>query len=65
VRLSNDDGATWPVSRTIHPGPSAYSSLAVLPDQTIACLFEGGEGSPYEKIILARFPLSWLLGSDE
>ncbi|HVR35831.1 MAG TPA: sialidase family protein [Methylomirabilota bacterium] len=65
VRLSNDEGATWPVSRTIHPGPSAYSSLAVLPDRTIACLFEGGEGNPYEKIILARFPLSWLLGSDE
>jgi sialidase-1 len=65
VRLSNDEGATWPVSRTIYQGPSAYSSLAVLPDQTIACLFEGGDGNPYEKIILARFPLTWLSRSDE
>ncbi|HWI58408.1 MAG TPA: sialidase family protein, partial [Bacillota bacterium] len=61
VRLSEDEGATWPVGRTLHAGPAAYSSLAVLPDRTIACLYESGEANPYQRIVLARFPLSWLM----
>jgi len=60
VRLSPDDGQTWPDARLIHAGPSAYSCLVVLPDKTIGCLYECGEGHPYERISLARFPLSWL-----
>lgn len=60
VRLSYDEGATWPVSQEIHAGPAAYSCLTILPDKAIGCLFERGEKSPYEKITLARFPLSWL-----
>ena len=35
VRVSYDEGATWPVSRTLHAGPSAYSCLTILPDQSI------------------------------
>jgi BNR/Asp-box repeat. len=31
VRLSRDGGATWSVSRLLYEGPSAYSSLALLP----------------------------------
>jgi len=60
IRASYDEGATWAASKVLHPGPSAYSCLAVLPDKTIACLFECGEKSPYEKISLARIPLDWL-----
>lgn len=60
VRVSYDEGKTWAVSKTIHAGPAAYSCLTVLPDRTIACLFERGEKGPYETIALARFPLSWL-----
>jgi sialidase-1 len=60
VRLSYDDGATWPLSRTIHAGPSAYSCLVVLPDQRVGCLYECGAKSSYEKIVLARFPVTWL-----
>src|SRR5262249_48621608 len=30
IRLSQDEGKTWPVARTIHEGPAAYSCLAVL-----------------------------------
>jgi hypothetical protein len=33
--VSRDDGKTWPVSKTLHEGPAAYSCLAVLPDKTI------------------------------
>jgi sialidase-1 len=60
VRVSYDEGETWPVSKLIFAGPAAYSSLAVLPDQSIACLFECGQTNSYETISLARIPLSWL-----
>jgi sialidase-1 len=60
VRLSRDGGRTWPESRVIHEGPSAYSSLAVLRDKTVGLLYERGEKRAYERITFARFPLSWL-----
>jgi sialidase-1 len=65
VRLSYDEGLTWAVSRVLHDGPSAYSSLAVLPARSIGLLFERGDRSPYERITFARFTLEWLTsGSD-
>jgi len=60
VRLSYDEGVSWPVSRLLDERPSAYSSLAVLPDGKIGCLYERGEESAYEKITFARFSLGWL-----
>jgi sialidase-1 len=60
VRLSYDEGKTWPVSKVIHPGPSAYSCLAVLPDGSIGLLYERGKAAPYEAITFARFNLEWL-----
>ena len=57
VKLSRDDGKTWPVSRVLEPGPSAYSDLAVLKDGTILCFFEAGSS-----IDCARFNLEWLEG---
>jgi sialidase-1 len=63
VRVSCDDGKTWPVSRTLHQGPCAYSCLAVLPDKSIGCLYECGQANAYEKISFARLPLEWLEAS--
>jgi sialidase-1 len=60
VRLSYDSGQTWPVSRSLHPGPSAYSCLTVLPNGEVACLYEAGQEHPYESIVLATFLLVWL-----
>ena len=60
VRLSYDEGESWPEARLLHPGPSAYSSLAVLPDGWVGCLYERGQETPYETITLARFSLQWL-----
>jgi sialidase-1 len=60
VRHSRDEGRTWTASRLLHSGPAAYSCLAVLPDQNIACVFECGEVGPYERISFARFSLEWL-----
>jgi sialidase-1 len=60
LRVSGDDGKTWPVSQRLHEGPAAYSCLAVLPDKTIGCLYECGRTNAYEKITFARFPLGWV-----
>jgi sialidase-1 len=62
VRLSRDEGKTWPHARVLHEGPSAYSCLAVLPGGAVACLYERGDRTPYETITFARFALSWLTG---
>ena len=60
VRLSVDDGKTWPFARELYAGPSAYSCLAELSDGSAACLYERGDKSAYERISLARFSLDWL-----
>lgn len=60
VRLSDDGGATWPMARCLHPGPSAYSCLAVLQSGEVGCAYECGRESPYEAIAFARFSLAWL-----
>jgi sialidase-1 len=62
VRLSEDAGKTWPISRELHAGPSAYSCLVELPDGNVGCLYEAGEKDSYEKIVFARFTLDWLRG---
>lgn len=64
VKLSEDEGQSWPITKTLYEGPSAYSSLAVLPNGEILCLYENGEANPYEKITLARFPLNWLYSKE-
>jgi sialidase-1 len=69
IKASKDGGLTWPVSRLLQPGPSAYSDLAVLPDGTALCFYESGtpEGDlkhqrpwAYAQLTLARFNLEWL-----
>lgn len=65
VRVSYDEGKTWPVARLLYAGSSAYSCLTVLPDGDIACLYEAGQKHPYEKIVFARFSLGWLTGGKE
>ncbi len=55
IKVSYNDGKTWPVNKTLEKGPSAYSDLAVLPDGNIVCLFEGKD-----TITVAKFNLAWL-----
>ncbi len=52
VRASFDEGKTWPEARVIKPGNFAYCCLGVMPDKRIACLYETGEKSGYEKIVI-------------
>jgi sialidase-1 len=60
VRLSNDDGKTWPTARRLYDGPSSYSCLAVLPDGAVGCLYERGVKTFHDEIAFARFTLDWL-----
>ncbi|MFA5189505.1 MAG: sialidase family protein [Verrucomicrobiia bacterium] len=61
VRASFDEGQTWPVSRLLDPRPSAYSCVAVLPDDTIGVFYETGDKHAYEAAVFARFNLDWLI----
>jgi len=60
VKLSCDNGRSWPVRRTVEPGASAYSSLADLGGGKFALLYERGD---YTHITLAIFDSTWLPAS--
>ena len=69
VKLSEDDGQTWPVSRAIESGTSGYADLAVGTDGTIFCFYErgtagGGDYNP-RSLCLARFDVRWLTGGKD
>lgn len=57
IRMSCDDGETWPVAKVFQPGSMSYSTLATLPDGNIGLLYEPGNG-----IRFAKFNLAWLDG---
>ncbi|MEN6385339.1 MAG: sialidase family protein [Phycisphaerales bacterium] len=61
IKASYDDGQNWNVSKLLNSGPSGYSSLTVLKDNSVGCLFENGSLSfSSEKISFSRFNYSWL-----
>jgi sialidase-1 len=60
VRASFDSGRSWPVSKVLHSGSSAYSDLAALPGGLVGCLYEAGESNPYESIIFVKISPDWL-----
>lgn len=55
IKLSRDDGKTWPINKTLEADASAYSDLAVLPDGSVLCLYERANS-----ITCARFDLPWV-----
>lgn len=60
VRMSYDDGETWPAYKWLHLGPAAYSDLVALDGGAFGCLYERGKQSAYEKVTFARLGLNWL-----
>ncbi|MCA9439202.1 MAG: exo-alpha-sialidase [Candidatus Omnitrophica bacterium] len=65
VRVSYDEGKTWPVAKCIEPGFAAYSCLAVLPNGDIGCLYEQAIKEGYDSIAFARFSYDWLTDQKE
>ena len=63
VKISRDEGQTWPVNKTIEPGPSMYSDLGVTQAGTILCFYGRGSkpGFAGAGLTLARFNLEWLM----
>lgn len=64
VKMSRDDGRTWPVAKLVNKGLSGYSDMAVLPDGTVGILYENGLKAYYEKITFAKFDIKWLTEKD-
>ena len=69
VRLSYDEGRTWPVKKSIEPGVSGYSDLATGPDGTIYCIYERGtptdRGTHVKYVTVARFDVAWLTDGED
>lgn len=64
IKVSYDEGATWPVNKVLESGGSAYSELAVISDGTVLCFYErtgtNAEGRRASVLSLARLSLEWL-----
>jgi sialidase-1 len=65
VRLSFDEGQTWPVARRLAGDYCSYSCMAALPDGTAGILYEHRFPDPEtqgrENLVFARFNEAWLL----
>jgi sialidase-1 len=60
VRLSYDNGQTWPFQKILYTGPTAYSSMTVLPNGNLGCFYEAGLQRPYEGIVYEEIRLEAL-----
>ena len=59
MRLSHDDGATWPHNRVVNPRHYVYQCMAQLPSGDIALLWE----REWQGLFLTTVPLAWLTSS--
>ncbi len=66
VRVSEDEGKTWPISRSVESGWSAYSDINVTPSGTILCFYGRSKKQNFagDRLTVARFRLDWLLQND-
>lgn len=60
IRVSRDEGDTWPAAKLLHRGSAEYSCLIRLPDGDLGVLHERWEDNNI-RIYWAKTPLSWLL----
>lgn len=60
VKMSCDNGRTWPIRKVVAPGAAAYSTLTKLPDGRVGLLYERGD---HAHITYSSFDLKWLGGT--
>ncbi len=69
IKLSYDEGSTWPVMKVLEPGHSGYSDLAMGPDGSIFCFYERGSFDENHhntaNLCLARFNIEWLTDGED
>ena len=58
IKLSYDNGETWPASKIVWPGIFAYSVLTRIDCNTVGLLFE--DRIWFHQLTLARFSIEWL-----
>lgn len=56
IRISFDDGATWPMNKVIEAGAFGYSCLVPVDRNHVGCLYEGAGG----RIEFKGMSLAWL-----
>ncbi|MGW1098484.1 exo-alpha-sialidase [Streptomyces sp. NPDC002455] len=60
VKMSCDNGKTWPIRKVVNAGSAAYSTLTRLPDGRLGLLYERGG---VDAITYSSFDLKWLGGT--
>jgi sialidase-1 len=66
VKISHDEGKTWPIQKLLEDGPSMYSDIAVTHNGTILCFYgrsgenKGSAAFAGGRLTLARFNLKWI-----
>ncbi len=60
LRISYDEGLTFPVERSISAGPAAYSDLTILKDRSVGLLWERGVTHGYQYITFTRLTREFL-----
>lgn len=64
IKMSYDDGKTWPVQKAIGSGPYAYSALCTVKPGVAGLLFEVN-GSPLTHIRFTTFTIDWLTDGED
>lgn len=64
IKMSYDDGKTWPVSKSIGDGPFAYSVLTPVKTGVVGLLFEEN-GKPLTHIKFTTFTIDWLTDGED
>lgn len=66
IYVSEDDGKTWPIKKTIVNMPSAYSSMTILPDGSVGILTEESANNHYSySIWFTRMPIDLIFSGDK
>lgn len=55
LRVSMDEGKTWPITRTFNPGHYVYQSIAYLPSGKIGLLWE----NEWQGLYFTQIPFNW------
>lgn len=64
IKMSYDDGKTWPIEKDFGAGPYGYSAICPLEPGYFGVLYEVN-GSPLRKIRFARVSMEWLTGGKD
>ncbi len=63
LRLSLDEGRTWPHARVLNEGLAGYSDMAVTKEGKVLCVFENGTKDYCERISVVQVDRAWLVGN--